>query len=223
MDYLERQKKLFTDEEALKLKEAVVYIGGVGGLGTHQAIELQRVGVKKIYLVDYDKVEVSNLNRQILYGVKSIGRYKVNQAKKVLESFNLPTKIETKVEKVSKDTEIPSDVNVILDALDNFETRYILERLAWKYGIPYIHAGVEKWYGQITTIIPNKTLSLREIFGITDNVEEKIFVISPVVAIMASLQVIEAIKVIVGRKDILTNKLLLVDLQDYTIEKIDLR
>ncbi|MDN5346375.1 MAG: molybdopterin-synthase adenylyltransferase [Petrotoga sp.] len=223
MDYLERQKMLFTEEEALKLKQAVVYIGGAGGLGTHQALELQRVGIKKIYLVDYDKVELSNLNRQILYGMDSIGEYKVDQAKKTLESFNLPTIIETKVEKISKKSKIPKDVNVILDALDNFETRYILEQLAWESKIPYIHAGVNQWYGQLTTIIPGRTLSLKDIFGEVDTTQEKVSVVSPVVSIMASLQVIEAIKVITGRKNTLDNKLLLIDLKDYSFEIINLQ
>jgi molybdopterin/thiamine biosynthesis adenylyltransferase len=223
MDYLERQKMLFTEEEALKLKQAVVYIGGAGGLGTHQALELQRVGVKKIYLVDYDKVEPSNLNRQVLYGVDSIGEYKVDQAKKILESFNLPTKIETKVEKISKESKIPKDVNVILDALDNFETRYILEKLAWESNVPYIHGGVNQWYGQLTTIIPGKTLSLKDIFGEIDTTKEKVSVVSPVVSIIASIQVIEAIKVITGRKDTLDNKLLLIDLKDYSLEIVNLQ
>jgi len=223
MDYLERQKKLFTEEEAISLKQAVVYIGGVGGLGTHQALELQRIGVKKIYLVDYDKVEISNLNRQILYGVDNIGKYKVFQAEKTLESFNLPTIIKAKVEKITKESEIPEDVDVILDALDNFETRYILEQLAWEYNVPYIHAGVNQWYGQLTTIIPGKTLSLKDIFGEADNTDEKISVISPVVSIMASLQVIEAVKIITGRKNNLANKLLLIDLKDYSAEIIKLQ
>jgi molybdopterin/thiamine biosynthesis adenylyltransferase len=223
MDYLERQKMLFTEEEALKLKQAVVYIGGAGGLGTHQALELQRVGVKKIYLVDYDKVEPSNLNRQVLYGMDSIGEYKVDQAKKILESFNLPTKIETKVEKISKESKIPKDVNVILDALDNFETRYILEKLAWESNVPYIHGGVNQWYGQLTTIIPGKTLSLKDIFGEIDTTKEKVSVVSPVVSIIASIQVIEAIKVITGRKDTLDNKLLLIDLKDYSLEIVNLQ
>lgn len=223
MDYLERQKRLFTEEEALRLKQAVVYIGGVGGLGTHQALELQRIGVKKIYLVDYDKVELSNLNRQLLYGIDSIGKYKVDQAKETLGSFNLPTIIETKVKKITKESKIPEDVNVILDALDNFETRYILEQLAWEYNVPYIHAGVNKWYGQLTTIIRGKTLSLKDIFGEVAKTKEKISVISPVVSIMASLQVIEAVKIITGNKDTLENKLLLIDLKDYSFEIIKLQ
>lgn len=222
MDYLTRQERIFTKDESKKLREAVVYIAGSGGLGTHQAQQLQRIGVKKIYLVDKDKVEVSNLNRQIFYGYKDIGKYKVKKAKEVLEGFNLNTEIEIRKEIINKDTKIPSDVDIILDALDNFESRYILEGLARKYNIPFIHAGVDSWYGQITTIIPGKTTSLQDILGSVNKSKGVIPVISPVVSILASLQVIEAVKLIIGRKDTLENKLMLVDLRDYSIVKIDL-
>jgi len=99
-------------------------------------------------------------------------------------------------------------VNIILDALDNFESRYILEQLARESNVPYVHAGVNQWYGQLTTIIPGKTMSLKDIFGEIDTTKEKVSTISPVVSIVASLQVIETIKVIIRRKDILDNKLL---------------
>ncbi|WP_027340677.1 HesA/MoeB/ThiF family protein [Halonatronum saccharophilum] len=222
MEFLERQSLIFDSEEMDKITNATVLIGGVGGLGTHQALELQRVGVKKIYLIDYDRVGLSNLNRQILYGREDIGAPKVDKAKELLDSFGLGTEIITLEGKITKSMDLPPDVDIIFDALDNFEARLDLEEVATRYDLPLVHGGIEAWSGQITTIIPGRTVTLKELLGGRFRPKRKIPVFSPPVAIVASLQVIEGIKVLLGQEDILANKLLIVDLKDYSLEKIQL-
>ena len=76
-DYLKRQEKLFSKAQRKRIEELNILIAGTGGLGTNQALQLQRIGVNKLYLYDYDRVEISNLNRQLCYGKKDLGRLKV--------------------------------------------------------------------------------------------------------------------------------------------------
>jgi len=223
MSILQRQKPLFTNKEQKKLKNMVALIAGAGGLGTNQAQQLQRIGIKKIYLYDHDKIVESNLNRQLFYGKDDIAENKVKTAKAHLESFNLNTKIKSFNKKIVKDLDIPEDVDIIFDALDNFSARFDLEKIAEKNNIPLIHGGVQSWYGQITTIIPDKTLSLKEIVGEKnkkDNESPPVF--SPVVSIIAANQVIEGVKVYLKKDNILLNKLLIIDIQKNTINTINL-
>ena len=224
MTILKRQNPLFNNKEQSKLKNMVALIAGAGGLGTNQAQQLQRIGIKKIYLYDYDIIAESNLNRQLFYGKDNIGETKVKIAKNHLDNFQLRTKIKTFNKKIKADLPIPEDVNIIFDALDNFSARFILEKIAFKNDLPLIHAGVESWYGQITSIIPGKSITLNEIFAGADSKEKSSPpVFSPVVTTIASLQVIEGVKVYLKRDDILLNKLLVIDLKNNTIDTVKLK
>ena len=224
MDIFKRQKDMFSQKEQKKLAESVVFLAGAGGLGTHQAVQLQRVGVKKIYIMDYDRIEASNLNRQILYGREDINSLKAEVAQKKLAEFDLETEIEVINDKITKNTEIPADVDIIMEALDNFETRYIINNLAKKYDLPVVHGGVEAWYGQLTTIVPGKTKDLKEIIPESPISEGQIPVFSPAVSIIASLQVSEAVKFLIGRKEeeLLLNKIMFVDIKNYNFDIVEL-
>lgn len=90
-----------------------------------------------------------------------------------------------------------------------------MEELAQKNDLPLIHGGINSWYGQITTIIFGRTPTLKEIFGENSQLKEEIPSFSPVVSIVASLQVIEGIKIMLNKEDILANELLLIDLREY--------
>ncbi len=222
MSYWQRQKLMLTEDENKKIRNMVVFVAGIGGLGTHQLQELQRIGVKKIYLLDFDCIQASNLNRQILYGSNDIGKYKTETAKEVLDSFDLETEIITINQKLTSGFELPEDVNIVFDALDNFKSRFILDDLVQNRGIPLIHGGISSWYGQITSIIPGKTPTLKEIFATAEDEKEKIPAFSPVVSAVASLQVIEGVKVFLGKDNILAAKLMYIDFSDYSFEIIEL-
>ena len=221
-EYFKRQKELFTEKENEKINDLNVMIGGVGGLGTHQAQQLQRIGVNKIYLYDYDKIEKSNLNRQIFYGSDDLNEYKVDVAKKYLQGFNLDTELITFKEKINSKMDIPEDVQLVFDGLDNFESRYILEDLAIENNIPFVHGGTSSWYGQVVVIIPGETLRLKDIFKGVEDRKNSPSVFSPVVSTVASVQVIEGLKVYLKKDDFLNNKLLLIDLMSYEIEKVNI-
>lgn len=222
LDFLERQRLMFSDEEMDRIRQMVVFVAGAGGLGSHQALELQRIGVRKIYLTDSDRVELSNLNRQILYGTGDLGEMKAPSAKDRLDAFGLGTEIVAWTERITTATNLPDDVQLILCALDNFESRFALEQVAERQGIPLVHGGVQAFYGQITTIVPGRTPALKEIIGevFPDATARATF--SPVVSIIAALQVIEGVKVLLGHGDTLVNRLLMMDLTDYSVEVLEL-
>jgi len=220
--YLKRQEKLFTKAQQQRLEELNIMIAGTGGLGTNLAIQLQRVGVNKLYLYDYDYVEISNLNRQLCYGIKDIGRLKVEVAEEFLNQFNLETKIVTINEKITIDTKVPEDIDIIFDGMDNFESRYILDKLAGDKEIPFIHAGIEGFFAQIMLVLPESEFRLKDVFVDTEK-KETPAVFSPAVSVTALIQVIEALKYLLEFSDYLQNELLHIDLLSNQMEKISLK
>lgn len=221
-EYLKRQEKLFTKKQQKRLKNLNVMIAGAGGLGTNQAVQLQRIGINKIYLYDYDQVEMSNLNRQLCYGKDDIGSLKVEAALKYLEKFNLETEIIAKNEKIDLETELPEDIDIIFDALDNFKSRLILDQLAEKYQLPFIHTGVEEFFIQIMLITPESEIRLADIFSDYEPSSPPA-VFSPVVTTAAAVEIIEALKYLLAYDNYLKNQLLHLDLLSGEIEKIELK
>ncbi|HKL12748.1 MAG TPA: HesA/MoeB/ThiF family protein [Halanaerobiales bacterium] len=222
-DYLQRQFEIFTEEENNKIEKMNVMVAGAGGLGTNQAQQLIRMGINKIYLYDHDKVELSNLNRQIFYGKDDIGKNKVDIAKKQLDKFDLDTEIVAIHETIDENIELPDDIDLVFDALDNFNTRFILEELSYSSKIPFIHGGIESWFGQVLVIKPEETIRLKDVFSGVENSGKTPPVMSPAVSIIASIQVLEGIKVYLQKESYLKNKLLIVDLESCEIQKVDLK
>jgi molybdopterin/thiamine biosynthesis adenylyltransferase len=220
--YLKRQQKLFSEAQQQRLEELNIMIAGIGGLGTNQALQLQRIGVNKIYLYDYDQVEVSNLNRQLCYGKKDIGRLKVEAAAEFLNEFDLETEIIARNEKITLKTEVPEDIDIIFDGMDNFESRFILDQLAAENGLPFIHAGIEEFFAQIMLVLPESKLRLKDVFTGTDR-KELPAVFSPAVTVTASIQVLEALKYLLQFDEYLNEQLLHIDLLSNQMEIIDLK
>jgi molybdopterin/thiamine biosynthesis adenylyltransferase len=220
--YLKRQQKLFSEAQQQRLEELNIMIAGIGGLGTNQALQLQRIGVNKIYLYDYDQVEVSNLNRQLCYGKKDIGRLKVEAAAEFLKQFDLETEIIVKNEKISLATEIPAEIDIIFDGLDNFKSRFILDQLALENELPFIHAGIEEFFAQIMLVLPESRLRLKNVFTGSEK-KEIPAVFSPAVTVTASIQVLEALKYLLQFDEYLNEQLLHIDLLSNQMEIIDLK
>lgn len=221
MNFLKRQYDIFTSEENKNISELVVLVAGCGGLGTNQVMQLQRIGVKKVYIVDYDKVEETNLNRQVLYSYSDIGLYKVNVAKRKLDNNKLKTEIIPIISKIEEGFAIPKDVNIILDALDNFESRLFLEEISLKNNIPFIHGGINSMRGQVISITNESKTKLKDLIGEVNKTKINSFL--PVISLIASLQVNEAVKFISNKDNILIDKLLLIDLDDYSFNIINLK
>jgi molybdopterin/thiamine biosynthesis adenylyltransferase len=207
-----RQIMLFGEEGQDKLKKAKVFVAGAGGLGSPVCTYLAVAGVGKIILADFDSVDLSNLNRQFLHHDKDIGREKIKSAEEKLLSLNPEIKVETIREKITDENadSIVPPCDLIIDALDNFDTRHVLNRLAVKRNIPLIHGAVSGYRGQATTIIPGKTPCLFCIFP--SSFKKEVFpVLGTTPGVIGSIQANEAIKYLTGQGKLLENRLLLWD------------
>lgn len=207
-----RQIMLFGEEGQEKLRNAKVFVAGAGGLGSPVCTYLAVAGVGKIILADFDSVDLSNLNRQFLHHDKDIGREKIKSAEEKLLSLNPEIKVETIREKITDENadSIVPPCDLIIDALDNFDTRHVLNRLAVKRNIPLIHGAVSGYRGQVTTIIPGKTPCLFCIFP--SSFKKEVFpVLGTTPGVIGSIQANEAIKYLTGQGKLLENRLLLWD------------
>ncbi len=199
----------FGEEGQEKLKQAKVVIAGGGGLGSPSAIYLAAAGVGTIRIIDHDRVELSNLNRQILHWDKDIGRNKVDSAAEKLRQLNQGVKIEARDETINEDnvSKLVAGFDVIVDAMDNLPARYLLNKAAIENRIPFIHGAVYGLEGRVMTIIPGKTACLRCVYrGLIP--QEKFPVVGVTPAVIGCLQATEAIKYLVGIGTLLTNRLL---------------
>jgi adenylyltransferase/sulfurtransferase len=200
------------EEGQEKLKQAKVAIAGGGGLGSAAATYLAAAGVGTLRLLDHDEVEMSNLNRQILHWEKDVGRRKIDSAAEKLRGLNNDINIETVEETIDEASasRLVSGCDLILDAMDNLPTRYILNKTAIGLGIPFVHGAVYGLEGRAMTVIPGKTACLRCIYrGL---VPDEVFpVVGVTPAVIGCIQATEAIKYIIGIGELLTNRLLVYD------------
>jgi len=193
-----------------KLKKARVFIAGAGGLGSPISLYLAAAGVGTIRIVDRDRVDLNNLNRQVLHRDDDIGEKKVDSALTKLAGLNPSIHIETAWEIITEQnvSDLVADADLVIDAMDNFPTRYLLNKAAIDRNIPFIHGAVSGFEGRVMTIIPGKTACLRCMFR-GPIPEEKFPVVGVTPAVIGSIQATEAIKYIIGIGDLLENRLLM--------------
>jgi adenylyltransferase/sulfurtransferase len=184
------------------------------------------MGVGKLKIVDRDIIEISNLHRQHLYTENDIGSVKDEAAKQRLQKINSSVEIEALPNSVTKYTaeSIVNGFDIVIDALDSIDARYALNDACIKLNIPFIYAGALGMLGSICTIIPNKTACLRCIFPAlaeddmptcsTEGVHPSILYL------VGGIQVSEVVKIILSQKPTLENKLLYIDLNDLSMEKV---
>ncbi len=208
----ERQISIFGEEGQRKLKKAKVFIAGAGGLGSSISTYLTVAGIGKLRMVDNDIVALENLNRQVLHWDNDIGKKKLESAAVKLKRMNPNVEVEVISETITKGNidDLVGDFDMIVDAMDNFAARYVLNKTALVKKIPLFHGAVHGFYGQATTIIPGKTACLRCIFP-----EAPPPTIPPVVGVtpgvIGCIQATEVIKYILGIGSLLENRLLMWD------------
>mgnify|MGYP000333045187 CR=1 FL=1 len=220
----DRQLKIIGEDGQLKLKSSTALIVGLGGLGSVASLFLAAVGVGRMLLVDRDFVELSNLNRQILYNTKDIGRAKADVAKEKLSILNPNIDIESYRLRVEDEgfKELIKEADIVLDCLDNWRSRFVLNKLCVEHRKPLIHAGVREFYGQLLTIIPGETPCLNCLLP-KQPPEERVLVIGVTPGILGTLQATEAIKFITGKGELLRNILLLIDLSTMEFRKLKIQ
>lgn len=216
MDELERydrQIKLLGLDKQMRLARSKVLVLGVGGLGSPAAMYLAAAGVGELVLVDYGTVELSNLNRQILYTTKDIGKLKVMVAAERLRELNPNVRIKpisSEADEKLLESIIP-EVDVVIDGLDSWRARFAVNRVCVKHRKPFIHAGVQGVYGQLLVVIPGKTPCLRCIMPREPQESELIPVLGPTPGLLAMIQVTETIKLLTGYGNPALNKLIVYD------------
>jgi molybdopterin/thiamine biosynthesis adenylyltransferase len=224
LEKYDRQLRLlgFGIESQLRLKRSRVLVIGVGGLGSAAAFYLTSAGVGLLRIIDDGYVELSNLNRQILYNIGDIGRRKVDVAAKRLRELNPEVEVEAVGEKLTEEDvrEMLLDIDLAVDCLDNFRTRFILNDACVEFGKPLIHGAVYGAEGRLMTIIPGKGPCLRCLIPREPAEHDKIPVLGPLPGIIGALEALEAIKVITGLGEPAVGKLIVIDGTDlsfYTI------
>src|SRR3989338_4202301 len=206
------------------LKRSSVFIAGAGGLGSPVAIYLAAAGVGRLRICDYDTLEVSNLNRQILHTHSRIGKYKVLSAKIALKKVNPNTEVEAFDKRIDEESiaELVGESSVIVDCLDNFPTRYILNRFAVENKIPLIHGSIWGWEGRLTNISFPKTACKSCIFP--EAPPPGAFpVVGVTPGIIGCLQAAEIIKSLLGIGERLHNQLAIFNAKEMTFQKLKVR
>jgi adenylyltransferase/sulfurtransferase len=168
--------------------------------------------VGTIRIVDQDRVDLSNLNRQVLHWNDDIGETKADSALAKLADLNPTINVETSCETITDKnvSHLVAGFDLIIDATDNFPTRYLLNKVALDINIPFFHGAVRGFEGRAMTIIPGKTACLRCMYK-GPIPEEKFPVIGVAPAVIGSIQATEVIKYIIGIGDLLKNRMLVYD------------
>lgn len=205
-----------------RLRSAKVCVAGIGGLGSASAHYLVAAGVGQVRIVDRDRVELSNLNRQILHWSRDLGKAKTGSAADKLSGLNPHCFVEPVTAEINEENAaaIVSDCSIIIDALDNIETRKILSKISVRTGIPFIYGGIDGFNGMASSFIPGTTPCFECLFSHIDGKKKAGGVIGAAAGIIGSIQALEAIKVILGLGASLAGKLLYFSGMDVSFREI---
>jgi molybdopterin-synthase adenylyltransferase len=206
-----------------RLEDSCVCVVGAGGLGSPVSIYLAAAGVGSIILCDHQNVEMSNLNRQILYVESDIGHAKTECARTRLSEFNRAIKVETHqlhLDESSVKT-VCGPADLIIDCLDDFPSRYILNRYSVTHGVSLIHAAIREFYGQIALLHPPHTPCLECFIPKSSPKDEGTPpVLGATAGAVGSLQALIAINALCGRKEAGYGILRSIDLLTMSLESV---
>ncbi|MBI4216420.1 MAG: molybdopterin-synthase adenylyltransferase MoeB [Chloroflexi bacterium] len=212
-----------------KLLAGKVLLIGAGGLGSPAALYLAAAGVGTIGLVDYDTVDLSNLQRQILHRTADLGRPKIDSATDTIAALNPDVKVVPYPVRLSSENilDIIADYDVVVDGTDNFPTRYLVNDACVMKGKPNVHGSIFLFEGQATTFLPGRGC-YRCLYpappppGMVPSCQEA-GVLGVLPGIVGSIQAVEAIKLILGIGDSLAGRLLLFDALSMEFRQLKIR
>lgn len=212
-------------EENEKLRQFRVCVVGCGGLGGHVIEGLARIGIGNIFAVDGDVFQASNLNRQLLSTERNLGRYKALAAQERIHQVNSDVKVHPLCYYLTEENglDLIKNYDVVIDALDNISSRRILEYCCKQGNMPLVHGAIAGWHGQVSVIMPGDDF-FQTLYpdGEDRGIETETGNPSFTPALVAAIEVAEALKILLGRKGILRNKLLTIDLLNQEYETIEL-
>ena len=203
------------------LQESTVTIIGCGGLGGFVTEELARLGVGSLRICDPDKFSTSNMNRQLFAIGATMGRYKAAVAAERIRSMHDQTDIQAVTTRFQEAPEsLFTGTGVVVDCLDNSDSRRELAQLCNRKHIPLVHGAVQQWYGQVGVQLAGGTL-IQDLYGThAENEKSPPSVLSCTVAVVASFQAAETCKLLLGMDSPLHNSWLSIDLQRLTVDLI---
>lgn len=210
-----------------KIMQAKVLVIGTGGLGSPISFYLAAAGVGKLGLVDSDRVELNNLQRQIIHFTKDVGKEKTASAKEKIKELNPDVEVVTYQERVTSQNilDIIKDYDIVIDGSDNFPTRYLVNDACVLLNKPLSHGAILKFDGQVMTIIPGKGPCYRCLFqeppppGLVPSCQQA-GILGSVAGIIGLIQTTEVLKFILCKGDLLTGKLLIVNTLDMSFRKV---
>lgn len=216
----------FSEQELKKIYNTKIAVIGCGGLGGYIIQELVQFGIRELVIVDGDKFELTNLNRQLYCTEDTLGKSKAAQVKKSVKKISSVTKVTAHNENLNATNglEILKDCDIVIDGVDSIQTRFVIAALASQLNIPYVCCSVAGFYGQITSIFPKDDI-LTKLYSknIDTGIEKKTGNFSFPVAAIASIGVSQVIKIIINRGSILHNQVLIIDLLSNEFKKISLK
>jgi adenylyltransferase/sulfurtransferase len=198
------------DDAQIRVQQSLVFVAGAGGLGSAVCFYLAAAGVGTLTICDHGEVELSNLNRQIIHSNESQGNKKIDSAAERIANLNPHVHTVVSDRRIDENniSDLAGGSDIIVDCMDNFETRYILNTFAVKQGIPMVHAGVYGMAGQITFIDSPATPCLQCVFP--EAPPPELFpVVGATVGVIGSLEALEVLKYLTGSGELLRNRLLL--------------
>jgi molybdopterin/thiamine biosynthesis adenylyltransferase len=221
-----RNLRTYSAQDQIRLLKSTVTLVGLGGLGGTVMEWLARAGVGQMRLVDGDRFEHHNLNRQLLSTQHRIGSLKAEAAAERICSINSSIAVESHAEFLQSDNaaRLISDSDAVVDCLDNIASRFVLESAAKEAGIPMVSAAVAGLSGQVTTIYPQDA-GLQLIYGPKENLssakgaELTLGCLPQAVGLIAAAESGEVLKILLGQEDqLLRNQMLLVDMATNTFD-----
>lgn len=212
-------------EGQMKLKTSRVVVIGAGGLGSPVSMYLAAAGVGRLKIIDKDRYELSNLNRQLLGWQKDIGRLKAEAAKEKLEALNPDIEVEAVTLEITEGNahEILRGSSVVVDGTDNWSIRFIVNGECVRLGTPFIHAGVRGLMGQITTVLPRVGPCLRCILPQPPPDVKRFPVVGATPGLFAMLEAMEVLKMIVGIGVPLVGKILVFNGEEMAFDMLEVQ
>lgn len=210
----------------LRLLASSVLIIGAGGLGSPAAFYIAAAGVGHLGIVDHDRVDLSNLQRQILHSSHDLGRSKALSASESLGDLNPSLKIDVYDLRLdaSNAPGLFAKYDFILDATDNFSSKLLIGETAWRLGKPHSHAGVAAFAGQLMTVVPPHGPCVRCLYRtMPEDPKAPRGPLGAVPGVIGSLQALEAVKALVGIKSLLTGCVLAFDALSMDFRKVPLK
>ncbi len=209
------------DKAQAALKQSCVFVAGAGGLGSPVALYLAAAGVGTLRICDSGNVELSNLNRQILHAEDRIGQNKALSAVQTLQAVNPAVQVTPLCDTITSENvaSLVGEARLMVDCLDNFQTRYILNDHAVKTGLPLVHAGVSGFAGQIAFIHPPRTACLACLVAEAPP-PETFPILGATAGAVGCLEALEALKYLTGTGELLEGRLLFFDGETMQVQEV---